>query len=134
MRGVWNEIGVSTYCFTRGRVWYVYRQKRAAALARNKQTNKKMHAIALTSDRYIAVRSADGFLAYKGAVRILSKDGTIRPARWHASNRRLESCALNDTGTVLPMYSKSSAIESKLAALGINFVWLTLEQAQDLAS
>lgn len=93
-----------------------------------------MHATALTSDRYIAVRSADGSLAYKGAVRILTKEGLIYPARWHASNCRLESCARNDTGTVLPMYPKSAAIESKLAALGINFAWLTLKEAQGLAS
>ena len=93
-----------------------------------------MHATALTSDRYIAIRFNDDSLSLDGIVRILTKDGLIYPARWNAANRRLESCARNSAPVTLPMYSKSGKIEAKLAALGINFAWLTLEQAQDLAS
>lgn len=93
-----------------------------------------MHAIALTADRYIAIHFNDGSLSLEGIVRILTKDGLIHPARWNAANRRLESCARNSAPVALPMYIKSGKIESKLAAAGINFAWLTLEQAQDLAS
>ena len=93
-----------------------------------------MTSTILTADRYIAIRSEDGSLSYNGILRILTKDGLIYPARWNATNRRLESCARNSAPVALPMYSKSGKIEAKLAAAGINFAWLTLDEAKELAS
>lgn len=88
----------------------------------------------LTSDRYIAIRNDDGSIGYKGILRILTKDGLVRPAKWNAANCRLESCAINRPVEALPMYTKSDKIEAKLVAAGINFAWLTLEDAQQIAS
>lgn len=93
-----------------------------------------MTSTILTADRYIAIRFNDGSLSLDGIVRILTKDGLIYPARWNAANRRLESCARNSAPVALPMYSKSGKIEAKLAAAGINFAWLTLDKAKELAS
>ncbi len=88
----------------------------------------------ITSYRYIAIRFADGSLSVKGIVRILTNDGLIYPARWNANNRRLESCAKNSAPVALPMYSKSGKLEAKLTAAGIDFAWLTLDEAKELAS
>lgn len=93
-----------------------------------------MTSTILTADRYIAIRFNDGSLSLKGIVRILTKDGLIHPARWNAANARLESCSINSAPVALPMYSKSGKIEAKLAAAGINFAWLTLDEAKELAS
>jgi hypothetical protein len=88
----------------------------------------------ITSHRYIAIRSENGSLSYNGILSILTKDGLIYPARWNAINRRLESCARNSAPVPLPMYEKSHKIEAKLAAAGIDFAWLTLDEAKALAS
>ncbi|MBM4229512.1 MAG: hypothetical protein FJ184_02035 [Gammaproteobacteria bacterium] len=93
-----------------------------------------MTSTIITSDRYIAIRSSDGSLSLNGIVRILTKNGLIHPARWNAVNCRLESCAINRPVEALPMYSKSAKIESKLVAAGINFAWLTADEAQQIAS
>ena len=53
---------------------------------------------------------------------------------WNAANARLESCSINLAPVALPMYSKSGKIEAKLAAAGINFAWLTLDEAKEIAS
>ena len=87
----------------------------------------------LTSDRYIAIRNDDGSIAYKGILRILTKDGLVTPAKWNAANQRLESCAINRPVEALPMYSKSAKIEAKLHAAGINFAWLTLDEAHQIS-
>lgn len=88
----------------------------------------------ITSDRYIAIRSEDGSLSYNGILRILTKDGRIIPARWNATNCRLEACGLNSDSGALPMYTKSKAIAAKLFDLGIDFAWLTLDEAKEMTS
>lgn len=88
----------------------------------------------ITSDRYIAILGNDYSIAFKGIVRILSKDGRITPARWNATNCRLESCAINEAPKALPMYGKSAQLEARLMALGLRFAWLTPDQAKELAS
>lgn len=88
----------------------------------------------ITSHRYIAIRFDDGSLAPRGILRILTKDNLIYPARWNASNRRLECCARNSAPVPLPMYEKSHKTEANLAAAKINFAWLTLDEAKALAS
>ena len=92
-----------------------------------------MHSI-LTSDRYIAIRAENGKLANHGTLRILTKDGTVHPARWVAAHCRLESCSLNSAPVALPMYRKSEKIEHALKAAGVSFAWLTAEEAQNLTA
>lgn len=97
-----------------------------------------MTSTILTSDRYIAIRFATGTLSSNGVVRILTKDGLIHPARWHAKNCRLESCAINSASIVLPMYEKTQKLEAKvkaaLAPHGMKYAWLTADEAKALAS
>lgn len=88
----------------------------------------------LTSDRYIAVRDNNGQLANYGTLRILTKEGVIHPAKWVAAHERLESCSLNSEPVALPMYSKSEKVERALRAAGIEFAWLTAEEAQSLTA
>ena len=92
-----------------------------------------MHSI-LTSDRYIAIRDANGQLVNFGKLRILTGEGTIHPAKWVAAHKRLESCSLNSEPVALPMYRKSDKIERALSAAGISFAWLTEEEAQNLTA
>ena len=92
-----------------------------------------MHTM-LTSDRYIAIRDAEGRLANYGTLRILTKGGTVHPAKWVAAHKRLESCSLNSEPVALPMYQKSEMIERALRAAGISFAWLTAEEAQSLTA
>ena len=93
-----------------------------------------MTSTILTADRYIAIRFNDGSLSYNGILRILTKDGRIIPARWNAANCRLEACGRNSDFGPLPMYTKSKAIAAKLFDYGINFAWLTLDEAKEIAS
>ena len=88
----------------------------------------------LTSDRYIAVRDTNGQLANYGTLRILTKEGVIHPAKWVTAHKRLESCSLNSEPIALPMYTKSDKIERALRAAGIEFAWLTEEEAQSLTA
>lgn len=92
-----------------------------------------MTSTIITSDRYIAVLD-NGEVAYNGILRILSKDGTVTPARWNKANCRLESCSLNSAVHAVPMYRKSEKIENALKAANIPFRWLTTEEAEALAS
>jgi hypothetical protein len=92
-----------------------------------------MNASILTSDRYIAIKSATG-LTYNKTLRILNKGGEIIPARWNDANKRLESVAINQPDAPIFMYEKSRKIEEKLAAAGINFEWLNESQAKELTS
>jgi len=90
-----------------------------------------MNASILTSDRYIAIKSATG-LTFNKTLRILTKGGEIIPARWNDSHKRLESVAINNPDAAVPMYEKSRKIEAKLVAAGINFEWLNEDQAKAL--
>jgi hypothetical protein len=101
----------------------------------NPETKNKnnMNASILTSDRYIAIKSAHG-LTFNKTLRILQKGGTIIPARWNEKNERLESVAINQPSVPIFMYSKSRKIEAKLVSAGINFEWLNLDQAESLTS
>ena len=92
-----------------------------------------MNASILTSDRYIAIKSAYG-LTFNKTLRILTKGGTIIPARWNEKNERLESVAIDQPQASVPMYEKSRKIEAKLVAAGINFEWLNEDQAKALTS
>lgn len=87
----------------------------------------------LTSDRYIAIKSAHG-LTFNKTLRILTKGGNVIPARWNAKNERLESVAINEPSVAVSMYEKSRNIEAKLVAAGINFEWLDEDQAKALTS
>lgn len=92
-----------------------------------------MNASILTSDRYIAIKSAHG-LTFNKTLRILSKGGIITPARWSDKNQRLDSVAINNPDAAVMMYEKSAKVEQKLVAAGISFEWLTLEQAKELTA
>jgi len=96
-----------------------------------KNTKNKMNASILTSDRYIAIKSATG-LTFNKTLRILCKGGEIIPARWNDSHNRLESVAINNPDAAIPMYGKSRKIEAKLVTAGINFEWLNEDQAKAL--
>lgn len=90
-----------------------------------------MNASILTSDRYIAIKSATG-LTFNKTLRILTKGGMIIPARWNDSHKRLESVAIDQPTASIFMYEKSRKIEAKLVAAGINFEWLNEDQAKAL--
>ena len=92
-----------------------------------------MTATILTSDRYIAIKSAYG-LTFNKTLRILTKGGIIIPARWNDSHKRLESVAIDQPAAPILMYEKSRKIEAKLIAAGISFEWLNQSQAQALTS
>jgi hypothetical protein len=92
-----------------------------------------MHSI-ITSDRYIAVRDANGQLANYGTLRILTNEGTIYPAKWVAAHKRLESCGLGEAPIALPMYPKTEKNDRALKAAGISFAWLTEEEAESLTA
>jgi len=98
-----------------------------------KNTKNKMNASILTSDRYIAIKSATG-LTFNKTLRILTKGGTIIPARWNDNHKRLESVAVDQPSAPIFMYEKSRKIEAKLVAAGINFEWLNEDQAKALTS
>lgn len=88
----------------------------------------------ITSDRYIAIKSAHG-LTFNKTLRILCKvDGveTVVPARWNTATARLESVAINNPGAAVMMYGASRKLNAKLLAAGINFEFLTLDQAKAL--
>jgi hypothetical protein len=92
-----------------------------------------MNASILTSDRYIAIKSATG-LTFNKTLRILTKGGLIIPARWNEAHQRLESVAIDQPDASIFMYEKSQKIEAKLAAAGINFEWLNEDQAKALTT
>lgn len=92
-----------------------------------------MNHTTITSDRYIAIKSATG-LTFNKTLRILSKGGEIIPARWNEAHKRLESVAINNPDAAVPMYEKSRNIEAKLAAAGITFEWLNESQAKALTT
>lgn len=98
-----------------------------------RDTHKQMNASILTSDRYIAIKSATG-LTFNKTLRILTKGGTIIPARWNDKNERLESVAIDQPAAPVFMYEKSRKIEAKLIAAGISFEWLTEDQAKALTT
>lgn len=95
--------------------------------------NQNMSASILTSDRYIAIKSATG-LTFNKTLRILNKGGEIIPARWNDAHKRLESVAINQPNAPIFMYEKSRKIEEKLAEDGISFEWLNESQAKELTS
>ena len=92
-----------------------------------------MNASILTSDRYIAIKSAYG-LTFNKTLRILTNGGTIIPARWNEKSERLESVAIDQPSAPVFMYEKSRKIEAKLVAAGINFEWLNEDQAKALTT
>ena len=90
----------------------------------------------ITSDRYIAIKSAYG-LTFNKTLRILCKVAGVEsvvPARWNENSKRLESVAINNPGAPVMMYEASARIEAKLNAAGIEFEWLTLDEAKELTS
>lgn len=88
----------------------------------------------ITSDRYVAIRFNDDSIAYNRTLRVLTSDGRIIPAKWNDANGRLEACGLNSNYGAVPMYTKTSKLDARLHDLRLNFVWLTLDQAKELAS
>jgi hypothetical protein len=100
------------------------------------QIKTKMNASILTSDRYIAIKSAHG-LTFNKTLRILCKVAgveTIIPARWNAANARLESVAIDNPGVAIPMYQASRKLEAKLKAAGYSFELLNETKASALTS
>ena len=93
----------------------------------------KMNHTTITSDRYIAIKSAYG-LTFNKTLRILTKGGEIIPARWSSVTRRLESCAINSPAQAVPMYEISESTIKKLNAAKIDFDLLTLEDAKALTT
>ena len=90
----------------------------------------------LSSDRYIAIKSARG-LTFNKTLRILCKVAgveTIVPARWNAANARLESVAIDNPGAAVMMYQASRKLEGNLKSARIDFEWLTLDQAKSLTT
>ena len=90
----------------------------------------------ITSDRYIAIKSAYG-LTFNKTLHILCKVAGVEsvvPARWNTANERLESVAIDNPSAPVMMYEASARLEAKLNAAGINFEWLTLDKAKELTS
>jgi hypothetical protein len=95
-----------------------------------------MNTTILTSDRYIAIKSAHG-LTFNKTLRILCKVAgveTVIPARWNTANARLESVAIDNPGAAVMMYEASRKLESNLKTAGINFEFITLEQAKEMTA
>jgi hypothetical protein len=95
-----------------------------------------METSILTSDRYIAIKSTHG-LTFNKTLRILCKVAgveTVIPARWSASNERLESVAINNPGAPVMMYEVNRKLEAKLKAAGINYQWLTTDESKELTT
>ena len=102
----------------------------------NHQHLEKMNSTILTSDRYIAIKSAHG-LTFNKTLRILCKVAgveTVIPARWNETNKRLESVAIDNPSAAVAMYEASRKLEAKLKAAGINFEFLTEEEAKALTA
>jgi len=102
----------------------------------NIQKITKMNTTILTSDRYIAIKSAHG-LTFNKTLRILCKVAgveTVIPARWNTANARLESVAIDNPGAAVMMYEASRKLESNLKTAGINFEFITLEQAKEMTA
>jgi len=87
------------------------------------------HTQVMSGDRYVAIPYPGGEFTFRGVWRILSKDGTVHPSKWHAENKRLESCSLNAPGIAVPMYHASRRLEDQLRDAGITFRFLTLADA-----
>jgi hypothetical protein len=87
----------------------------------------------ITSDRYIAIKSSNG-LTFNKTLRILNKGGSIIPARWNNSTKRLESVAIDQPDAPIFMYEKSRKNQAKLIAAGITFEWLNEAQAEALTT
>jgi len=105
----------------------------------NDQLNpkNKMNASILTSDRYIAIKSATG-LTFNKTLRILTRDTNgaevIVPCRWNDTSKRLESVALNDGLKVPNMYESSLRLISKLKAAGHLFQLINEVEAKALTT
>lgn len=95
-----------------------------------------MKSSIITSDRYIAIKSANG-LTYNRTLRVLTKDYSRRvfivPCRWSEQSQRLESVS-RDGGPVPFMFEASDRLEKKLRAAGYVFEFLTEEQARSLTN
>lgn len=94
--------------------------------------NNKMNHTIITSERYIAIKSAYG-LTFNKTLRILTRDHIV-PCRWNHANKRLESVSINTPDAEIMMYGKSRQIEAKLAAAGICFEWINEAQAEALTT
>lgn len=88
----------------------------------------------LTSDRYIAIKSASG-LAYNKTLRILTRgnNGTeIVPCKWNDRSKRLESVSINEGEKIPAMYESSPRLIAKLEAAGISFQMINEAEAKSL--
>ena len=96
-----------------------------------------MNASIITSDRYIAIKSAFG-LALNKTVRILTRDDAGReiivPCKWNTATGSLQSVALNDGPKQPFMYEASNRLKQKLAAAGYSFELLTESRAKELTT
>ena len=89
----------------------------------------------LTSDRYIAIKSATG-LAYNKTLRILTRgdEGTeIVPCKWNDRSNRLESLAAGGP-SVPAMYSPTPKLIAKLQRAGISFEFINEAEAKSLTA
>lgn len=96
-----------------------------------------MNASILTSDRYIAIKSATG-LTFNKTLRILTRDTNgsevIVPCRWNDTSKRLESVALNDGEKIPFMYESNLRLIAKLKAAGHIFQLINEVEAKALTT
>lgn len=95
-----------------------------------------MNASILSSDRYIAIKT-NGSLTFNKTLRVLTKgkDGKeiCLPCRWNDKTQRLESVSIDEHKDFVPfMYCQGRKLENSLARAGLNYEFLTLEQAKTL--
>ena len=90
----------------------------------------------LTSDRYIAIKSATG-LTYNKTLRVLTQgnNGTeIVPCKWNDRSKRLESVSINEGEMIPAMYSPSPKLIAKLERAGISFQFINESEAKSLTA
>ena len=89
----------------------------------------------LTSDRYIAIKSATG-LTYNKTLRVLTRgdNGTeIVPCKWNDRSKRLESLAAGGP-SVPAMYAPTPKLIAKLERAGISFQFINEAEAKSLTA
>lgn len=89
----------------------------------------------LTSDRYIAIKSAAG-LAYNKTLRVLTRgnNGTeIVPCKWNDRSKRLESLA-TEGPSVPAMYAPTPKLIAKLERAGMSFQFINEAEAKSLTA
>tara|TARA_R110000868_G_scaffold71067_1_gene208577 strand:- start:398 stop:703 length:306 start_codon:yes stop_codon:yes gene_type:complete len=89
----------------------------------------------LTSDRYVAIKSATG-LTYNKTLRVLTRGNNgaeIVPCKWNDRSNRLESLA-TEGPSVPAMYAPTPKLIAKLERAGMSFQFINEAEAKSLTA